>query len=140
MLDETISQAPLPASSQDPPRRAAWRQRLVDAESGFRVGMRTDSTLFVFFFFTAAIVLTGMMLGLGPLEWAVLVLSLGMALAAELFHQVLKHVAAESGNQFAQSLREVFRLGTTAVLMAHLTAAGVAAILFWHHFSALWER
>lgn len=121
-----------------PPRRAPWRQRLVDAETGFRVGMRADSTLFVFFFFAASIFLAALILGLTTLEWAILVLGMGMAFAAELFHQVLKHVAEQTPAHWSGGLQEVFRLGTTAVVAAQLTAASVAVILLWHRFSLLW--
>lgn len=122
------------------PRRAAWRQRLVDAETGLRAGIRADSTLFVFFFCSATITLTALVVGLSGLEWAVLVLSLGMALSAELFHQVLKHIAVKYRERFSAGLHEVVELGTTAVMAAHLTAASVAGILLWQRFSALWGQ
>ncbi|SFI54054.1 diacylglycerol kinase [Planctomicrobium piriforme] len=116
-------------------RRPAWRQRLVDAESGLREGIRADSTLFAFFFCAGVVVLTSIVLGLERWEWAILVLSLGFAFSAELLHQVLKQATAAYRRHFDA----IFRLGTAAVVVAHLTAFSVSAILLWPHFSSLWR-
>jgi len=117
------------------PRRPAWRQRLVDAEGGLRLGMRTDSTLFAFSFCAIGMVLASLVLGLSRVEWAILLLGLGFALSAELLNQVLKQLAENS----TRRVQEALCVGTTAVLAAHLTVAVVSALLLWPHFASLWE-
>jgi len=117
------------------PRRAAWHQRLVDAETGLRFGIRADSTLFVYFFCSMTVLLASGVMGLTPLEWAILILSLGFALSAELLHQILKQLSAQLDSRFA----EIFLLGTASVVVAHLTAAIVSGILLWRRFSMLWN-
>ena len=121
-------------------RRPAWRQRLVDAETGLRVGFRADSTLFAFGFCAAMIIVTAMVFGLTTLEWAVLTLSLGLALAAELFHQVLKQMAAGRNDRISAEIQLALRLGTAAVMAVHLTAVIVAAILLSQHFAQVWKN
>jgi len=116
-------------------RRPAWRQRLVEAEGGFRAGIRADSTLFAFFFCAAGVILASLVSGLSRVEWAVLILSLGFALSAELLHQVLKQIATES----REHLEGAILLGTSAAMVAHITAASVAACLILPHFISLWR-
>ncbi len=115
-------------------QRPAWRQRLVDAESGLREGIRADSTLFAFAFCAATILLTSVVLGLERWEWAILILSLGFAFSAEILHQVLKHLA----NRFQKELDDVVLMGATAIMVAHITAALVSIILLWPHFASIW--
>ncbi len=115
-------------------RRPAWRQRLVDAEGGIRNGLRADSTLLGFFFYAAGVLLTSLVLGLSRIEWAILLLSLGLAFSAELLHQMLKQLAVNSSEQ----LEAAICVGTSAVMTAHLTAVVVAGILLWPHFASLW--
>ncbi len=130
MTDQLLEE---PESRQ---RRPAWRQRLVDAEGGFRDGMRADSTLYAFFFCAAGVFLTSLVLGLTRVEWAIMILALGFSLSAELLHQVLKMVEADSD----LDQNGAFRLGTSAVVVAHLTAAIVAGFLLSPHFSSLWGQ
>jgi hypothetical protein len=117
---------------EDRPHRPAWRQRLVDAEFGLRIGIRADSTLFVFFFVSATVIALGLVLGLSSLEWALVILSLGFALTVELLHQMLRQLAQIMGSPF----ETIFPLGTTAVVVSNLAAAIVAAVLFWQHLPA----
>jgi hypothetical protein len=115
--------------------RSAWRQRLVDAEFGLKIGIRADSTLFVFFFVAATVVAMSLALGLSSLEWAMVILSLGFALTVELLHQMLRQMAQIMGDPF----ESVFPLGTTAVVVSNLSAAIVAMVLLWQHIPALWQ-
>lgn len=117
------------------PRRAAWRQRLVDAKNGLRFGIRADSTLFVYFFCATTVLLASLVVGLSLLEWAILLLVLGFALSAELLHQALKQIAGQLEGRFA----EIFLLGTAAILVAHLTAGLVSVLLLWGRFATIWH-
>lgn len=115
-------------------RRAPWRQRLVDAESGFRVGLRADSTLLGFLFCAVTVLITALVVGLGRLDWAVLILTLGMALAAELVHQVLKQLQ-EYFQELRPELGSLLQLGSTGVMCVHLTAITVSLLIFWQRFA-----
>ena len=75
-------------------RRAAWRQRLVDAERGLVLGFRRDGVLAGHLFVVTLAVAAGAVLGLPATAWAVLAVALGTAMGAELFAQVLAAVAA----------------------------------------------
>lgn len=109
--------------------RAPWRQRLVDAETGFRLGLRTDSILFVYLFVGSMVAVSGMVLGLTRLEWVLLVLTLGLTLSVELFHQLLKFIVEEFRHHLRKDLNQMMRLGTAAVVTTNVTALTVIAIL-----------
>lgn len=109
--------------------RAPWRQRLVDAETGFRLGLRTDSILFVYVLVSSMTVATGLVLGIERIEWAILVLTLGLTLSVELFHQLLKFIVNDFRDHLRKDLSLMMRLGTAAVVTTNVTAMIIIAIL-----------
>lgn len=111
-------------------RRPSWRQRLVDAESGFKLGLRGDSILFVHFFTGSAILCTALVMGISIVEWCVVVLSLATVLAAELFHQVLKSLVEAVGHQFAEPARRPLRIAIAAVFVTMAGAVTALALIF----------
>lgn len=125
--------------SASEPGRAPWRQRLVDAETGFRVGLRTDATLFMYLFVGSGVVFSGFVLGLGKIEWVLLVLSLGMVLTGELFHQLLSLIVKEFRHHIRKDISQLLRLGTAAVVSTNVTAFIVLAILFGSRLSEMWQ-
>ncbi|WP_437205821.1 diacylglycerol kinase [Planctomicrobium sp. SH664] len=118
-----------------PPRRSPWRQRLIDAERGFRIGLRADSTLFGYFFYTGIALLMATVVGLERLEWAILILCLGMSFAIELVHQLCKQLIVDYAEQLSPSTLQTLRLGSTAAVAAHVTAFLVTGILLWQRLS-----
>ncbi|MGH7200889.1 MAG: diacylglycerol kinase [Planctomycetaceae bacterium] len=126
----TTSKAPNVQSP--PPRRSAWRQRLVDAERGLTQGFRADSTLFVHFFAGSVLLASALVLGLTAVEWTVLILSMTVVLSAEMFHHVIRiitqTIAPDEEN--AAHVRRALTTGTAAVVVAILGAALVIGLLF----------
>jgi diacylglycerol kinase (ATP) len=124
----------LPADPRRAPKRAArrsaWRQRLIEAESGIRLGLRVDGTLFVHLFVMSGILAAGAVLGLGTLQWALLVLALTGVLTAELFHQMLRMLWKEAGHHLPPHVRNAARIGTAAVVMSSVGAIVVLVMLF----------
>ena len=112
------------------PRRALWRQRLVDAERGLTHSFRADSALYLHLFFDSLLMATGLVLGLAAADWVIVGIGLTVMLSAELFHQALQTVAA----QFSKNVRQqVAALSTAAKLLA--VTGSTSAIL-----GVLWLR
>ena len=128
-----ITQTPDPIQKD----RAPWRQRLVDAEAGLKIGIRSESTLFVYFFAGCVILGAATVLGLSAWEWAVVVLSLGMALSTELINQLFRQLASLTTMNIPKELEEISRLGSAAVLVANIATLTVLIILFWPHIATL---
>jgi diacylglycerol kinase (ATP) len=125
-----------PEQDEEKHLRPAWRQRLVDAESGLRVGLRADSTLYAFMFCAATVVLASLVLGLDRWEWVLMVFAIGYSFSAELCNQLLKRTA----ERYRTRAEDLVQLGMSAVAVSHLTAAVVALILLWPRFASLWEK
>lgn len=64
--------------------RSAWRQRVVEAERGFTAGFRANSALFFYFFTTSVLISISVVLGLSGVQWALLLLSVVIAISSEL--------------------------------------------------------
>lgn len=118
--------------------RSPWRQRLVDAETGFRIGLRTDSILFVYLFIGSIVLAAGLVFRLQTIEWVILVLTLGLTLSVELFHQLLTFIVREFRHHLRRDLSQMMRLGTAAVVTTNLTAITVILILFGGRIWEMW--
>lgn len=106
---------------QQPKRRSAWRQRLIEAERGFGFGLRSGSSLFGQFFFCLTILLAGAVFGLGFWEWIALTVSMMFGFAAELGHATVLLLSEELEGRKAY---EVVRL-SAAAMVTTVAAAGI---------------
>ena len=117
-------------------RRATWRQRLVEAERGLVLGFRRDGVLAGHLFVLTLAVAAGVTFELNSQRWALLMLALSGAMAAELFGQVLAALAAATakggGDDADQSaeLAGAVRLCSAAVAVAALGACGALVAVF----------
>ena len=74
------------------PRRPAWRERLVMLERGVMLGFRSSSSILIHFFCALIGLTAGLVLGLGVLQWSILVVCFTTSLSAELAHQCVKRI------------------------------------------------
>lgn len=130
----TGSHAPIASavcdSARPRARRAAWRQRLVEAERGLVEGVRGDSTFFVYFFLGAICIAAALVLGLSRVEWLLLCLALSLVWTAEMFHQMAKSILTLVPAASDSQVRKILRLGTAAVFLAIGGATTVVVVLF----------
>ncbi|VAX42606.1 hypothetical protein MNBD_PLANCTO02-765 [hydrothermal vent metagenome] len=117
-------------------KRSAWRTRLIDAERGFTIGLRADSTLIIHLFSGVIIVTTAVVLGISLIEWTILILSLTAVLAAEISQHILKTIWDQLGHHFEKSLEKTLRLSTAAVFVVITGATLNIGLLFGRH---LWQ-
>jgi diacylglycerol kinase len=127
-----------PDASRNEPRRAPWRQRLIEAETGLRLGIRADSTLFAHFFLGIIFLVASLVIGLTAAEWALVVLSMGISLSAALLHQLLGQIADYFRHHLPSELEQVTWIGTAAAMVTHLTAGLVVLILLWGRLHTAW--
>ena len=98
--------------------RAAWRQRLVQAERGIGNGARQDSIFFVHIFTTTLILLAGGVLGLTGWQWLLVFGSLILLFVAELFNQALKSLAQAFGEAPPPPVQQALGMSTAASMLA----------------------
>ncbi len=111
-------------------RRAAWRQKLVEAERGIARGVRSDSTFFFHAFVASMIVAAGFVLGLARWEWSAVILAMTMVMSAEMFQQVLKAIWRNVGHHFDEPAQQSLRIGTAAVFICMIGAILVIGMIF----------
>ena len=78
-------------------RRPAWRERLVMLERGVMLGFRASSIVAIHFFCALIGLISGLVLGLGVIQWSILLLCFSTSLSAELGHQAIKRLCRNSG-------------------------------------------
>lgn len=110
----------------------------MEAEAGLRIGIRADSTLVAHFFLGVVFLVASLVIGLTALEWALLVLSMGISLSAALMHQLMRQVAGHFGHLLPTELEQLTRIGTAAAMVTHLTAVLVVLILLWDRLQIAW--
>ena len=106
--------------------RAAWRQRLVQAERGIGNGARQDSIFFVHIFTSTLILLAAGVLRLLPSQWLLVVSSLIMLFVAELFNQALKAMAQAIGETPSPQVQQALGMSTAASMLALVGALVIA--------------
>ncbi len=111
-------------------RRSVWRQTLIEAERGITLGFRSDSSFFVHFFTGCIVVTAGMVLGIELIQWTILVPTLTVVLAVEMFHSVLKSILLNIEHHFPKPAQQAIRMSTAAVFVTNLGAVITIGLIF----------
>src|SRR5919108_5081801 len=88
-IDRGVTNAPRGLNAA-PRRRSAWRERLIDAEAGLRLCLRSDGTMFAYLFAVTCIIAAGIVVRLDVREWALVILAVTVVLSAGIFNQMLR--------------------------------------------------
>ena len=115
-------------------QRAAWRQRLVQAERGIGNGARQDSIFFVHIFTSTLILLAGGVLGLVSWQWMLVVSSLIVLFVAELFNQALKSMALAFGEVPPPPVQQALGMSTAASMLALCGTLIIAGVTLGQRF------
>lgn len=115
----------------------SFAQALADAADGLAASLRTQRNLRIQAVVAIAVIVAAALLHFDALRLAVLVLTIGAVLAAELFNTALEHTVDCAAPQENEHARRAKHAGAAAVLAASLAAIAVGALLFG---TALWHR
>ena len=110
--------------------RSAWRRWLINLERGISQSFRGESTLFGYCFIATIVLTTGIVIGIGVLQWAVVVLSLAIAASAEMFQMVLRAIWSDLADQLSKPTRKALQIGSAAVVVTRM-GAFVAIVLIY---------
>jgi diacylglycerol kinase len=119
-------------------RRAIWHQRLIEAEGGVRLALRSSSTLYFHLFSFSIVGVTCTILGISALEWLLILAALLATVAAEMFDLAIRNLVEALSPTAPGLFRRTLRLSTAATLttigMATLVSAGIIGLHFWRLF------
>ena len=124
--------------SDDPlsPERS-WACKFRDAFRGVKAGVRGQSTFFVHFFATAAVVAAAAVLRVDLYEWCLLVLCIAGVITAEMFNSALESMAKAITGESDPHLGNSLDIGAAAVLVASIGASIVGTIIFGNRIGSL---
>lgn len=103
-------------------KRPAWRRWLIEIERGISQSFRGESTLFGYCFIASIVITTGAVIGVGPMQWAIVILSLSVAASAEMFQMVLRAIWSDLADRLSKPTRKALQIGSAAVLVARIGA------------------
>jgi len=97
--------------------RSAWRQRIVEAERGFTAGFRANSAFFFYFFTTSILVSFGVVLGLSGTQWALILLSVSVAISSELSYFAIQQLSRKLERLLDEELTQLLSMATAACML-----------------------
>jgi len=114
----------------EPISERSWARKFRDAFRGVRAGVRGQSSFFVHFFLTAAVIVAAVVLRVDLIEWCILLACIAMVLTAEMFNSALESMAKAITGESDPHLGNSLDIGSGAVLVASIGAAIVGSIIF----------
>src|SRR5262249_44807698 len=114
--------------AKKPPR--PWGQKFSDAFRGIKLGIRGHSSFSVHFFFAVLVIAGGIILGCNLVQWCLLVGSIGMVLAAELFNSAIETLVRGLDEPSRNAVRPCLDIAAGAVLLASITAVIIGTSIF----------
>jgi diacylglycerol kinase len=122
----------MPADSADEPMRVpqSWRKKFRDALRGLKLGIRGQSSFFVHFFFAALVLAAAVVLHCSPVEWCLLLGSIGSVLVTELLNTAIETLFRGLDERQKEKAWPCLDIAAGAVLLASIVAAAIGAIIF----------
>jgi diacylglycerol kinase len=124
-----------------------WRDEIQNRYRSFRAALRGLGWLIVserhfqlHLVAAVAAVLLGLVLGLTAMEWAILVLTIGLVLVAEAINTAIEHTIDLTVRQIDPLARTAKDVGAAGVLIAALISVLVGCLLFLPKLLALLHR
>ena len=142
------TKAPTSQAMRNSRPRHAWRQTLVDAEAGWKHGIRGSSSLFVYFFSFSIVLCAGVVVQLLAWQWTVIALCMTAILGMELlsqtllfcFEQILESADSPNEPSADRSKLQSLHQRLTALNLTVQIGCGIAMLLaFSQRFSELAE-
>jgi undecaprenol kinase len=125
----------------------SWRDEIQNRYRSFRAALRGLGWLIVserhfqlHLVAAFAAVLLGLVLGLAAMEWAILVLTIGLVLVAEAINTAIEHTIDLTVRQIDPLARTAKDVGAAGVLIAALISVLVGCLLFLPKLLALLHR
>jgi diacylglycerol kinase len=114
-----------------------WVNKFRNALRGVKEGVRGQSSFFVHFFMTAAVIVAAVILKVSLVEWCLLLLCVTGVLTAEIFNSALESMAKAITGQSDPHLGNSLDIGSAAVLLASMGAALVGSVIFIYRLGIL---
>lgn len=139
-LEARLAQFETPPEWTPRAGRRTFREKFGAGLRGLKYALRGDSSFFAHAYRGLLIALAAGLLGVGPLQWCILVLAAGLVLIAELAHSALDTLARSLGNPDDPGPTAAREIATAGVLVAVIVFAAVSATVLTLRFIDLLGR
>ena len=106
-----------------------WSHKFRHAFRGLRVGIHGQSSFYVHFAITALVFAAALVLQVSLVEWCILLVCIGMVLAAELFNSAIESLGRAITDDYHEDIRDALDVASGAVLIAAIFAAIVGTTI-----------
>ena len=117
-----------------PGKPRTWIGKFAAAFSGLRHACRTQSSMRAHGVCGVLVVVVACVTGLTPVEWAVLLLAIGLVMGLELVNTSIEALVDRVSPEHSELARVAKDTAAGAVLVGALTAVGVGACVFVPHW------
>lgn len=111
----------------EPAMRIDWSKKFAVAWAGIRCAWQTQASLRVHGICTVLVLILAVLSNLGPLQWALLLLVIGLVISMELLNTAIEAVVDLCSPEHSELARIAKDTAAGAVLVAAITAIGVGA-------------
>jgi len=116
-----------------------WIRKFALAFSGLFHAIRSEGSFAVHLPAAALAFCGASLLGFDYDRWAILILTVGFVIVAELINTAIECLAKAVDDQPNEHIRVALDIGSAAVLTSSLFAVGVGVFLFWQPFWLWWS-
>jgi diacylglycerol kinase len=120
-------------------RRSGWRRRLIDVERGMAQGMKRESTLYAYMFSLSMVIAAALVLGLGLVQWTIVIMCSTVMLSAELFNMALRTLAPLLNSDSQQEANDAIRMASAAVFATFVGATAAIGLVFIDRVVRMWH-
>jgi len=112
------------------PNHPSFRRSFLFALQGFRLAVQQERNIKVMLAGGAFAIIVGIIVGLDPISWAVILLSCGLVISAELFNTAIEKVVDLVSPEFHPLAGQAKDISAAAVWVLCLLVAIVGIIVF----------
>jgi diacylglycerol kinase len=94
--------------------------------------------LFGYCFVASVTVTVGLVVGIGVLQWAVVILSLSVAASAEMFQMVLRSIGNDLADRLSRPTQKALQIGSAAVVVTRLGAGIAVGLIYVAAIREMW--
>lgn len=128
-LEERLAEWEAPAGWTPRAGRRTMREKFTAGMSGLKYAVRGDSSFFAHAYRAILVAFAASLLGVGPMQWIVLIMAASLVLIAELAHSAIDTLARSLGDPEAPGPKIAREIATGGVLIAVVVFAATSIVI-----------
>lgn len=105
-------------------------RKFINGSKGFLILIKEESSLIIHILVTIAVIIAGVLVKLTFLEWAVIILVVGMVIGFEIMNTGLEYLADVISFKYDVSAKKIKDLGAAATLFVSIISVAIGLLIF----------